>query len=105
VLLLGVACLPMALLTVAMADGLAGLNPLIIFSGIAKVPGRYFCICLVFLAVLAIQRVGELVLAYSPIPLIPTVIAIFLSLYGLAVEMWLLGLLYYINRERFAWFQ
>jgi hypothetical protein len=40
-----------------------------------------------------------------PIPLLPTVIASFLSLYGLAVEMRLLGLLYYTNRERFAWFQ
>lgn len=104
VLLLGLSCLPMALLTVAMADSLAGLNPIIIFSGIAKVPGRYFCICVVFLVVLAVQRGGEYVLAYSPIPLLPTVIAIFLSLYGLAVEMRLLGLLYYTNRERFAWF-
>jgi hypothetical protein len=105
VMLIGVICLPMALLTVAMADGLAGLNPFIIFSGIAKVPGRYLCIFLVFLLVLAVQRGGEYMLAYSPIPLLPAVIGIFLSLYGLAVEMRLLGLLYYTNRDRFAWFQ
>ena len=104
VLLLGIFCLPMALLTVAMADGLAGLNPLVIFSGIAKVPGQYICICLVFLAVLAVQRGGELLLAQSPVPILPTVVATFLSLYGLAVEMRLLGLLYYTNRERLAWF-
>jgi hypothetical protein len=105
VMFIGVLCLPMVLLTVAMADGLAGLNPFVIFSGIAKVPGRYLCICLVFLVVLAVQRGGEFLLAYSPIPILPAVIAIFLSLYGLAVEMRLLGLLYYTNRERFAWFQ
>jgi hypothetical protein len=34
-----------------------------------------------------------------------TVLASFLSLHGLAVGMRLLGLLYYTNRERFAWFQ
>jgi hypothetical protein len=34
----------------------------------------------------------------------PTVLASFLSLLGLAVEMRLLGLLYYTNRERLAWF-
>jgi hypothetical protein len=105
VLLLGLFCLPMALLTVAMADSLSGLNPIVIFSGIAKVPARYLCICAVFMVVLAVQRGGEVVLAYSPIPLLPTVVAIFFSLYGLAVEMRLLGLLYHTNRERFAWFQ
>ena len=36
-LLLGLFCLPMAILTVCLADGIAGLNPIIIFSGIGKV--------------------------------------------------------------------
>jgi hypothetical protein len=104
-LLLGLFCLPMAILTVCLADGIAGLNPVIIFSGIGKVPLPYLTICGIFLVVIALVNGVQLLLELTGIPILPTVISAFISLYGLTVEMRLLGLLYWINKAKLAWFE
>jgi hypothetical protein len=104
-LLLGLFCLPMAILTVCLADGIAGLNPIIIFSGIGKVPLPYLAVCGIFLAVIALLHGVQLLLELTGIPILPMVISTFISLYGLTVEMRLLGLLYWTNKSKLAWFE
>lgn len=102
---LGLFCMPMAILTVAMDDTIAGYNPLTIFSGIGKVPKPYLTICGIFLVIIAlVHGVGKF-LEWTQIPILPTVIGTFISLYGVAVEMRLLGLLYYTNKAKLAWFE
>jgi hypothetical protein len=101
---LGLFCLPMAILTVAMADSLSGLNPFVIFSGIGKVPLPYLTACGIFLVVIAVTHGLRMLLEYTGIPIVPTVLSTFVSLYGLTVEMRLLGLLYHTNKAKLAWF-
>lgn len=103
-LVLGLFCLPMAILTVSMADTLAGFNPLTIFSSIAKVPLPYLTICGIFLVIIALIHGLQLLLEWTGIPVLPTVVSTFLSLYGITVEMRLLGLLYQTNKTKLAWF-
>ena len=104
VLLLGLFCLPMALLAVSLAGSIAGLNPLIIFSGITKIPGPYLIACVVLLGIVALERVTEAIVSISAIYILPALVAKFISLYGLTVEMRILGLLYYTNKEKLSWF-
>jgi hypothetical protein len=104
-LLLGLFCLPMAILTVCLADGIAGLNPIIIFSGIGKVPLPYLTVCGIFLVIIALMHGSRILLDMTGIPMLPTIISTFISLYGITVEMRLLGLLYYTNKAKLAWFE
>jgi hypothetical protein len=101
---LGLLCMPMAILTVAMADSIIGFNPFTIFSGIGKVPLPYLTICGIFLVIIALVHGIQMLLAWTDIPILPTVISTFISLYGITVEMRLLGLLYHTNKAKLAWF-
>jgi hypothetical protein len=89
---------------VCLADGIAGLNPIIIFSGLGKVPLPYLTVCGIFLVIIAVVNCIQWLLAWTGIPILPTVVTTFISLYGIAVEMRLLGLLYHTNKARLAWF-
>jgi len=104
VLLLGLFCVPMALLTVCLADSVMGLNPIIIFSSISKVPGPYLIACAIFLVIIGLGTLCESLLGLSPIFILPAVVGKFVSLYGMTVVMRILGLLYYTNKEKFSWF-
>lgn len=104
VMLLGLFCLPMCLLTVALADSVMGLNPVIVFSSISKAPGAYLIACVVFLVVLAIRAGIDWLSQQFGIPVLPNLVGNFIGLYGIVVEMRILGLLYYKYRSRFAWF-
>ena len=102
---LGLLCLPMTLLTVSMADSIMGLNPFIIFSGIGKAPLPYLATCGIFLVIIALVHGIRMFLDWTQIPILPTVVSTFIGLYGVTVEMRLLGLLYYTNKAKFAWFE
>jgi hypothetical protein len=104
-LFLGLFCMPMAILTVAMADTLAGFNPVTIFSSIGKAPGPYLTICGIFLVIIAAVRGLQMFLEWTDIPIVFTVVSTAVGLYGITVEMRLLGLLYYTNKEKLAWFE
>ncbi len=104
-LLLGLFCLPMAILTVCLADSIGGLNPIVIFSGIGKVPLPYLTICGIFLVIIGLMHGSQKLLDMTGIHMLPTVINAFISLYGITVEMRLLGLLYYTNKSKLAWFE
>lgn len=103
-LVLGLFCLPMALLTVAMADTILGFNPITIFSGIGKMPLPYLTICGIFLVIIGLVHGLQMFLVWTDVPIVPTVVSTFISLYGITVEMRLLGLLYYTNQAKLAWF-
>ena len=104
VLLAGVFCLPMALLTVGLADSIGGLNPVIIFSSITKAPGAYLTACAIFLAFLAARSASELILVHFPLRMLPTFLLNLIGLYGLVVEMRIMGLFYFVYKKRLAWF-
>jgi hypothetical protein len=104
VLLVGGFYFPMGLLGVAMADGLSGLNPMVIIPSILRVPLQYVIACLLLGMLVIAELVGETVLEMLlPIPLVTSLAIQFVSLYLLTVEMRLLGLLYYTNRDRLRW--
>jgi hypothetical protein len=93
---------------VCLADGIAGLNPIIIFSGIGKVPLPYLTIltiCGIFLVIIVLMHGSRMLLELTGIPMLPTVISTFISLYGITVEMRLLGLLYFTHKSKLAWFE
>jgi hypothetical protein len=104
VLLLGLVCAPMALLTVAMADSIAGLNPFVIFSGIAKVPGPYVLTCVVLAGLLVLAGLARLAFGLLPVPVLPALVGGFLSLYAMCVGMRVLGAMYCSNRDKLDWF-
>lgn len=100
----GLFCLPMALLTVSMADSVSGLNPVVILAAIGKVPGPYLVVCGVFLATLGLAAGFEHFVRLSGIGVFGAPLAHFVSLYGATVQMRLLGALYLTNKERLGWF-
>jgi hypothetical protein len=103
-LCLGLFCVPMSFLTVSLADGIAGLNPLLIFSSIIKVPGPYLIACVFFLVIIGLETFCVSLISLAPISILPSVAGNFISLYGLTVEMRILGLLYQTNKEKLSWF-
>jgi hypothetical protein len=102
---LGLFCLPMAILTVAMADTIAGFNPLMIFAGIGKAPKPYLAVCGIFLVIIAVVHGIQMFLNWTEIPVLPTVVSTAFGLYGVTVEMRLLGLFYLTNKSKLAWFE
>jgi pSer/pThr/pTyr-binding forkhead associated (FHA) protein len=104
VFILGLISVPMAILTVSLADSITGLNPIVIFSGIGKIPLPYLATCGLLLLILAVVRGVGMLLDLTHIPVLPTVISVFVSFYGMTVEMRLLGLLYFTNKRKLGWF-
>jgi len=102
--LMGLSYLPMALLGVAMADSLAGLNPLLVIPSIFRVPAEYLVTCCVIAAVFIVQVVSEIALEFVPIPVLPSLVSWFITLYFLFVGARLLGLLYLTSKDRLKWF-
>jgi hypothetical protein len=101
---LGGLCFPMALLGVAVADGLSGLNPLVIVPAMVRVAGPYLTTCALLLGAVGIQHGFNLVLMAFPIPILSGLAGWFVTLYLLVASMRLLGLVYYTGRDRLRWF-
>jgi NADH:ubiquinone oxidoreductase subunit 3 (subunit A) len=87
-----------------MAGNISGLNPFIIFPGIAKVPLEYLLVCGLLAAILGVQAVLNFGLEMVSIPILSTAVATFIGLYGTFVIMRLLGLLYVTKKEKLNWF-
>jgi hypothetical protein len=102
--LIGLAYLPMALLGLAMADSLAGLNPLLIVPSMFRVPAEYLVTCCVIAAVLIVQVAAEIGLRRVPVPVLPALVSWFITLYFYFVAARLLGLLYFTSHDRLKWF-
>jgi hypothetical protein len=94
---------PMALLAVGVTDRFLALSPHIVVPSILRVLAPYLVACLV-LATLAGLRFGMAWgLDFVPIPIVPSIIDGFVSLYFLIVEMRILGLLFRSYRHRLGW--
>ena len=100
-LVLGMLYFPMALLGVAMSDSLSGLNPLVVLSAILKVPGPYMVAALVFGLLVVVRRILP---DYFTLPIVSYFVIALFALVLVTIEMRILGILYYTNREKFGWF-
>jgi len=92
---------PMALLAMSMLGSVAALNPIHMLPAIFRVPGDYLIACLIFLVLFFMKGVFHFLVA---IPILGPFLDNFIMLYLLTVEMRILGLIYYSNKEKLAWF-
>ena len=103
-MLIGAFYFPMALLAVAMADSLMAINPLIVFSAILKVPGAYTISVIVCGFLVLLRTWIPSLFEDVRIPIIPTFVLAGIALFVIMIEMRILGVLYYTNKEKFGWF-
>ena len=97
---------PMGLLSVAMHDTVAGLNPLLVVVSILRVPREYIVCCLVLGSVFAVRALTVTFLPMIlPIPIVPYVLAGFIGLYLITVLTRILGLLYLAKHNELGWFK
>ncbi len=97
---------PMGLLSVAMHDTVAGLNPLLVLVSILRVPREYIVCCLVLGSVFAVRVLTVTFLPkIVPIPIVPYVLAGFIGLYLVTVLTRILGLLYLAKHNELGWFK
>ena len=97
----------MALLAVSICDNLMAMNPSIVIPSITRIPAEYTVYCVLFFVMtgglfFAMEYLVE-VPFLNRYPIYAALTFEFLFLYVSAVEMRLLGLLYYTGRERLAW--
>jgi hypothetical protein len=102
-MLLSLAYFPMALLGVAMSDSLACLNPIFVLSSIMKAPSQYLMACFAYGAVVFLYYFVKPVLYQIEIPVLPQVVLWFILLMALMIQMRILGVFYYLNREKLGW--
>ncbi len=101
-LLAGLACLPMGLLGVAVLESVEGLSPRRVLVSIARVLPSYLLV-LALLAGLEVHRhLARLLL--RAVPYAGALAGGVVSMYVLAVQMRLLGLLYRTGERRLGWF-
>lgn len=98
----GVAYMPMALLGVSLDQSILGFAPIRGIGSILKVPLQYLVACLVLAAMVLFSAISQSTLQSMGVGGI--VLASFVSLYCLAVEARILGLLYYCNRHTLSWY-
>jgi hypothetical protein len=103
-LALGGLYFPMALLVVAVTDNFLALSPAVVIPSIFRVLGHYLVACLILGLLAGLRFASGLLLETMPVPVVPSLVTGLVSLYFLAVEMRILGLLYHTNRERLGWF-
>ena len=102
---LGVLLTPMALLAVAMSDSLAALNPWFLFRSIAAAPGDYLGTSIIFGLPLALQAGLDVLAESGQASWTSAIVSSVLGLYFLVMQMRLLGLYYFANRQRLGWFE
>ena len=91
-------------MSVAMHDGIAGVNPLFTFPSIKRVLGHYMLIVAQLTAVVVAQSFIELVLNYFKIPFVSAFLGYGFELYFIIVQARCLGMLYFKNRDNLGWF-
>ena len=101
-LVFGLFYYPMGLLSAAIFRSLAALNPVTIIGSILKVPGSYLMAFGVFVLIFIFGNASENI--FSLIPYLGSLISSILAFYFLMVELRILGLIYYANRDRLDWF-
>ena len=103
--ILGAFYFPMALLAVGMSDNILAVNPLVIIPSILKIFPIYLVVFFFMGCLVTIRALGDWLVNRLPVPVVPFIITGFLALYFLTVQMRVLGLMYYCNREQLGWFK
>jgi pSer/pThr/pTyr-binding forkhead associated (FHA) protein len=102
--IVGLGCLPMALLAVTIYDSVAALNPLLIVLSIVRVPLEYAATCLVVaLLCVGLGLASHELREAAQVPVLSNIVAEFFALYTFTVVMRVAGLLYYTKRDRLGW--
>jgi hypothetical protein len=96
---------PMALVGLALADSVSGLNPAVIVPSILRLFGPY-CAAVLLVGILLLAQLGSGWLAEAlSIPFVSSLAVQFLSLYLLVVIARILGVTYYLHRDALGWFK
>jgi len=99
-LLLGLGGLlwPMTVLSIALHDSVAGLNPVLILRSIFRIFPSYLVACLFLFIAFALSAFFDL------IPIAGPILGFFVGFYFSIVEMRIIGLLYFTQSKKLAWF-
>jgi len=102
-LIIGGIYFPMALLAVAVSDNFLALSPHIVVPSMFRVFLPYLVACALLALLVGVKIGSKLAFELLPMPVVPTILMGFISLYALVVEMRVLGLLFRSYRERLGW--
>ncbi|MBF0458730.1 MAG: DUF4013 domain-containing protein [Nitrospirae bacterium] len=101
-LLVGVCYAPMALMAVSVSNSL---NPVPVIRSILKVPlSEYLISCGVIILSYIVKAIIVEILDLLYMPIAGDFLGKLIIIYALCLEMRILGLLYYTNKDRFEWF-
>jgi pSer/pThr/pTyr-binding forkhead associated (FHA) protein len=94
---------PMAVLGVAMSDSYTALNPVFVLSSIMKCFKQYLVACFVFAGLMFFYNNVQDMIYEIEIPILPYFIFWFVFLVFLMIGMRILGMLYYLNKQKLGW--
>lgn len=95
--------MPMAMTGVSLFDSFWGLNPLIVFGAILKIPVAYLTAC----SILLVNFIGYAIVLKYVVPAVPvfgSFIGYVIYLYILLLQAHICGLIYCCHERRIAWF-
>lgn len=102
--LLAIFLVPMAWLAVTLKDTLAALSPHFVIPSLLRLPGAYAAMVLQMTGLVLADLGLRWALRKLPVPVLPSLLSSFVSVYFLMVASRMLGMLYHRNRERLDWF-
>jgi len=95
---------PMAWLAVTLKDTLAALSPHFVIPSLLRIPGAYAAMVLQMAGLVLFDLGFSWAVKKLPVPVLPSLLSGFVSVYFLMVVSRLLGMLYHRNRDRLGWF-
>lgn len=99
----GALYLPMGLLCVALANNMAGLNPLVVVRAIAAMPLRYLILCAILAAATAIEHLLAIGIGLVHVPVLGGFVESFVGFYFLILLGRQMGLFYRTGGEKLKW--
>jgi prepilin-type processing-associated H-X9-DG protein len=103
-IVLGFAYFPMSLLAVSLFDSLFSLNPILILNSISRILPHYLVVLVFLVLVGGIRELGFRMTEILSVPVLPWLVAEFVSLYVLIVTARTLGMMYHVNRRKLNWY-
>lgn len=97
--------MPMAWLAISMHDSLAGLSPRFVIPSILRISGDYLVVFFELVLLVGVNFGLSWALEQVKVPIVPWLLNSFLGLYFLMIISRVLGILYYVNRDRLGWFK
>ena len=101
---LGAFYFPMAVLAVGMTDNIFSLNPLVIIPSIVKLFVPYLVATLFMGVLYGVYKLSQTLIELIDLAVLSSMLVSLLSLYFTTLQMRILGILYYTNKDRLGWF-